>query len=107
MYAKALTAMGGGGGIGAPPSVPELQPHIGAPPYDVAKDPAWQGIVAPDDHPLRNFLNGLSPEERQMLLERLAKGKAGGMGQPPGGAAPMPQAAAPMPAGPTAPITGI
>ena len=70
------------GGIGTPPSqaqTPSIgtpgavaaQPHVEAPPYDVAHDPGWHGILDPNDHPLRNFLNGLSPEERQLLLMRL------------------------------------
>lgn len=62
--------------IGAAPTVAPAQPHIEPPPYDVAMDPAWKGILDPNDHELRNILNGMSPEERQVFLVRL--GKAGG-----------------------------
>jgi hypothetical protein len=61
--------------------VAAAKPHIEAPPYDAAIDPGWKGILDPHDHELRNFLNGISPEERQMLLVRL--GKAGAPPVPP------------------------
>lgn len=65
--------------FGAPPksatirfnTPPAAQPHVEPPPYDVAQDPGWRGLVDPNDHELRNFLNQISPEERQMLLSRL------------------------------------
>lgn len=71
--------------IGAAPTVAPAQSHIEPPPYDAAMDPGWKGILDPSDHELRNFLNGLSPEERQMLLVRL--GKTGAPPAAPGAAA--------------------
>jgi hypothetical protein len=84
MYQRALAASAtplgsppaAGRAIGTPPAIPAAQPHIEPAPYDVAQDPAWKGIVDPNDHELRNFLNAASPEERQMLLNRLGKGQA-------------------------------
>ena len=49
------------------------QPHIEAPEYDSGLDPAWHGILDPNDHALRNALNEMSPEVRQLLLMRLGK----------------------------------
>ena len=71
--------------------VPPVQAHIEPAPYDVAMDPGWKGVLDPNDHELRNFLNGLSPEERQMLLTRV--GKIGGAGSP---SPPMPPVAIPQ-----------
>ena len=95
-YQSLLAKLGaGGGGVGAPPAapaaaaggVPPAQPHIEPAPYDVATDPAWKGIVDPNDHELRNFLNQTTPEERQMLLMRLMKmGGAGAAPAAPAGA---------------------
>lgn len=63
--------------------VPPMQSHIEPPPYDAAVDPAWKGILDPNDHELRNFLSQLSPEERQMLLLRVGKMTGAGAPQPP------------------------
>ena len=49
------------------------QPHIEAPSYDSGLDPAWHGILDPNDHALRNALNEMSPETRQLLLMRLGR----------------------------------
>ncbi len=70
----------GPGGLGAPPAA---QPHITPAPYDVAHDHGWQKAhpAIGMDHELRNFLNQLQPEERQMLLQRFMsaiKNAAGG-----------------------------
>lgn len=54
------------------PHVP-AQPHIEPPEYDAGLDPAWHGILDPNDHALRNALSGMSPEVRQLLLMRLGK----------------------------------
>lgn len=79
-YLASMLANVGGQKLGTPPSrqapnvgVPPAQPHIEPAPYDVAMDAAWKGVVDPNDHELRNFLNGLSPEERQMLITRLGR----------------------------------
>lgn len=66
---------------GLPEPAVAAQPHVEPPPYDVAKDAAWLRYLHPHDHPMRNFLNGLSPEERQMLhgfLQRIAKARDAG-----------------------------
>jgi hypothetical protein len=97
MYARL-----GGGGIGTAPAtakkalgVPPAQPHIEPAPYDAATDPGWQGLLDPNDHEFRNFLNQISPEERQMLLKRAQTlGAKGGGAQP---APAMPPAAMPPP----------
>lgn len=94
MYARQA-----GGGVGTPPvagtkgnlGVPPAQPHIESAPYDAAIDPAWKGILDPNDHELRNFINQQSPEDRQMLLQRVAKMGGKGGAQPPA----MPPAAMP------------
>lgn len=59
--------------VGTPPAA---QPHVEAPPYDAANDPAWKGLLDPNDHAFRNFLNELSPEHRQMLLQKAMTMKA-------------------------------
>jgi hypothetical protein len=53
------------------------------------QDPSWGGLVHPGDHAFRSFLNELSPEHRQMLLQRAMQLKSA-----PPAAAP-PQAAQP------------
>lgn len=69
------------GSISTPPSgvksvttrfaqVPEAKPHVQPAPYDAAHDPAWKPFLDPNDHELRNMLNQLSPEERQLLLRK-------------------------------------
>lgn len=92
--ALAKLAGSGGGGVGAPPApkvanigAPPAQPHVQPPPYDAAVDPGWKGILDPNDHELRNLLNGLSPEERQVLLKRMSGAPSIAPGAvPPGGA---------------------
>ena len=59
--------------IGTAPPVAAAQPHVEPPPYDAAMDPAWRGILDPNDHELRNALNAMTPETRQMLLVRLGR----------------------------------
>lgn len=58
--------------IGTPPPIPSTEP----PPYDAAMDPAWKGLLDPNRHDLRSFLNELSPEHRQMLLQEFMKHRA-------------------------------
>lgn len=57
--------------VGKPPTVaaipPPPNPNAAPPAYDIAHDPGWKGMVDPHDHALRNFLNGISPEERELL----------------------------------------
>jgi hypothetical protein len=85
--------------IGAPGFVP--QPHVAPPPYTVAKDPGWAGIVDPGDHELINILDKMEPEERQVFQQRIQAimGKLKPMLQG-GGAAPPPMPPA-MPGGST------
>jgi len=82
--------------IGAPPAVAS-QPHIEAPAYDAGMDPAWHGILDPNDHALRNALSEMSPEVRQLLLMRLGKIQAPSAAHPaiPVGAAPATTSQAP------------
>jgi hypothetical protein len=62
----------GAGKLGSPPAgIPPAQPHIEGAPYDVAKDPGWKGIIDPNDHELRNLLNEMTPEQRQILQQRI------------------------------------
>ena len=84
----APSAAPGAGSIGAPPPpVPSTEP----PPYDVLQDPSWKGLVGPNEHAWRNFLNELSPEHRQMLLQKAMQLKAGNRpAGPPPQAGPMP-----------------
>jgi hypothetical protein len=63
--------------MGAPP--PAAQPHVAPPPYDAATDPAWRGILDPNDHAFRNTLNEMDPETRQMLLQKMMAARAGSM----------------------------
>jgi hypothetical protein len=102
MYQRALAASASplgqppaaGRSIGSPPShIP--QPHVVPPPYSVARDPGWHGIIDPSDAELVNFLDRIEPEERQMLQQRVLqmKGGAAGAGAPPPAAPPMPGAA--------------
>lgn len=68
------------GGVGAPPSA-KPSPAVGTPPppnpnaaphpYDAANDPAWKGLLDAADHAFRNFLNGLDPDHREMLRQKL------------------------------------
>jgi hypothetical protein len=75
------------GGMGSPPTpgprhigaAPPGPQHTEPPPYDVAHDPAWKGILDPNNAPLRSFLNEISPEQRQMLLQEVMKMKAAPM----------------------------
>jgi hypothetical protein len=55
---------------------PPAQPHIAAPPYDVASDPGWRTYLDPVDHPFRNELNQMDPETRQLILARLMQQRA-------------------------------
>jgi hypothetical protein len=73
-----MLARAASNGMGRPPANPRnvgtppaAQPHIEAAPYDVAQDPGWAKILDPADHALRNFLNEISPEQRQMLQQRV------------------------------------
>jgi hypothetical protein len=96
--------------IATPPLVPPAQSHVEAPPYDVAQDPGWAKILDPADHALRNFLNELSPEHRQMLQQRVQQFVQNAVGNIPGvrGAtdtAKAIQAAMPVVPGTTAPPT--
>ena len=75
--------------VGAPPPVPQ---HSEPPPYDVLHDPGWKGIIDPSNKPMVQFLNELSPEHRQMLLQEVMKLK--GQAQRP---TPIPPQAGPMP----------
>jgi hypothetical protein len=64
--------------MGPPPNLPApqpvpAQPHVQPAPYDVMQDPGWRGLISPDHHEMRNFISGLSPEERQMLLQWATK----------------------------------
>ena len=78
-----------GPGIGGPPSPapgagsistpPPPMPSTEPPPYDVAQDPAWRGLLDSQNHAMRSFLNELSPEHRQMLLNEFMKHKAHAM----------------------------
>ena len=61
----AINAIANRGSVGAPP--PPANESIAPPSYDVAHDPGWKGLVDPHNHPLRNLLNQLSPEEREVL----------------------------------------
>lgn len=101
MYARALSGLASGG-IGAQPAaagarhssigVPPAKPHIEAAPYDAAQDPGWKGILDPNDHELRNFLNQIEPEQRQMLLQRVMQAaSAMKPGNGPPGVPPIPQ----------------
>lgn len=105
-FGNALSKLGalGGAGLGVAPvkaapqlGAPPAQPHVQPPPYDAATDPGWKGILDPNDHELRNILNNLSPEERQVLLKRMsgapiapaaAPGGVVGLSAPPAIAAP-------------------
>jgi hypothetical protein len=60
--------------VGTPPLV-AAKPHIEAAPYDVAMDPGWKQFLDPSDHELRNALNEMTPEVRQMLLQRVMQMK--------------------------------
>lgn len=53
--------------------VPPPQSHVEAPPYDAALDGSWKHYLNPHDHAFRNHINGMSPEERQMLLNKMAE----------------------------------
>jgi hypothetical protein len=73
-------------GTAPPPTAAQAASHAAAaepPPYDVAKDPGWAGIVHPADHALQGVLNNLTPEERQVLQQRVHAIIGGGnAGQP-------------------------
>jgi hypothetical protein len=102
----ALPQLGAGARPGAN-ATPAAQPHIEPAPYDVAHDPGWTGVIDPNDHAVRNFLNGLTPEERMLVLKLAQKGVPGlqpgpGAG-PPGGAPPPPGPMGAMGGGPPAP----
>lgn len=70
MYHKAIAK------LATPPlGTPPAQPHVAPAPYDVAQDPGWMAAFPEiaQDHEFRNFINNVSPEERQMLFKRLAQ----------------------------------
>jgi hypothetical protein len=92
--ASPMGAPPAGPNVGTPPPLPSTDP----PPYDVLQDPAWAGMVHPNEHAWRSFLNELSPEHRQMLLQKANQLKSGGRAAaPPMPAGPPPSAAPPMP----------
>lgn len=68
--------------LGAAP-IPAAQPHIQPPPYDAAMDPAWKGILDPNNHDLRNLLNSLEPEQRQVLLVNIGRASPSPIGAQP------------------------
>lgn len=90
--------------IGAPPAF-SPQPHVAPPPYTVAKDPGWAGIVDPNDHELVNVLDKMEPEERQLFqtrIQQLLRGlKGGAPGGAPDGAPPQMPSPVPVVATPT------
>lgn len=91
-------APGAGSIASPPPPIPSSEP----PPYDALQDPAWRGFIDPQDHAFRSFVNELSPEHRQMLLQKFMAHKAHAMLNAPPRMPPAPTAGPPM-GGPSLP----